>query len=194
MTNDTIRAVIVVRRTRRLVRRNQLLEERPGAKVTLYTLGHHLGGKATSYRDDDGFSIDHGFHALSTNYQTGCSACWPARGVEKSKILMLDRRYVLLRRSHGKIASRDSCRSAASPDHPEDTLVLQQKRGAGSTKNQRSSNSMTSAGPLGRFTRPGGRTQRRSVSFRFSQDALIQLAPRRCRRNITLKSLRTGWA
>ena len=46
----------------------KLLEDRPGSKVTLYHLGHHLGGKATSYRDDEGFNIDHGFHAMSTNY------------------------------------------------------------------------------------------------------------------------------
>src|SRR3970040_1276836 len=32
--------------------------------VDLITLGHHAGGKAGSWRDKDGFSVDHGFHAV----------------------------------------------------------------------------------------------------------------------------------
>ena len=46
----------------------KLLEERPDTSVTLYNLGHHMGGKAASYRDEYGFNIDHGFHALSSTY------------------------------------------------------------------------------------------------------------------------------
>ncbi len=46
----------------------KLMEERPGTQVTLYNLGHHLGGKAHSYRDDLGFNIDHGYHTLNSKY------------------------------------------------------------------------------------------------------------------------------
>jgi len=68
----------------------KLLEERPEAKVTLYTLGHHLGGKATSYKDDDGFNIDHGFHAIPTNYRRFRSLLSRA-GVDESETLVLDK-------------------------------------------------------------------------------------------------------
>ena len=42
----------------------KLLEEKPELRVTLYNMGHHLGGKIASFRDEDGFNIDHGFHAI----------------------------------------------------------------------------------------------------------------------------------
>lgn len=47
----------------------KVMEERPGTQVTLYNIGHHMGGKASSYRDDLGFNIDHGFHALASTYK-----------------------------------------------------------------------------------------------------------------------------
>jgi uncharacterized protein with NAD-binding domain and iron-sulfur cluster len=68
----------------------RLLEQRPAARVTLYTMGHHLGGKATSYRDDAGFNIDHGFHAIPTNYGRFLGLMERA-GVDKTKTLVLDR-------------------------------------------------------------------------------------------------------
>ncbi len=45
-----------------------LLENTKGADVTLYNMGHHLGGRASSWRDSKGFNIDHGFHALFASY------------------------------------------------------------------------------------------------------------------------------
>ena len=90
MTDDTLTAVIVGGGLAGLSAGIKLLEERPRAKVTLYTLGHHLGGKATSYRDDDGFHIDHGFHALPTNYHR-LLALLARSGVDRSKTLLLDR-------------------------------------------------------------------------------------------------------
>ena len=47
MLNDPIKAVVVGGGLAGLSAGIKLLEEKPGAKVTLYTLGHHLGGKAT---------------------------------------------------------------------------------------------------------------------------------------------------
>lgn len=67
----------------------KLMEERTGTKVTLYNLGHHFGGKASSYRDDAGFNIDHGFHAMSTNYKRFLGLLERA-GVNISRALVLD--------------------------------------------------------------------------------------------------------
>jgi len=81
----------------------RLLEEKPGAKVTLYTMGHHLGGKATSYKDDAGFDIDHGFHAISTNYRRFLGLLARA-GVDKSKTLVMDQGTYFYDEDTGKIA------------------------------------------------------------------------------------------
>lgn len=32
-------------------------------------MGHHLGGKATSWRNEKGFNVDHGFHAIFSGYK-----------------------------------------------------------------------------------------------------------------------------
>jgi isorenieratene synthase len=42
------------------------LKEDAGARVEveIISMGHHLGGKAASWRDPAGYSIDHGFHAV----------------------------------------------------------------------------------------------------------------------------------
>jgi protoporphyrinogen oxidase len=37
--------------------------------VEIVSMGHHLGGKASSWRDKDGYSIDHGFHAVFGFYE-----------------------------------------------------------------------------------------------------------------------------
>ncbi len=44
-----------------------ILEKTPEADVTIYNMGHHLGGRATSWRKQ-GYNIDHGFHALFESY------------------------------------------------------------------------------------------------------------------------------
>lgn len=45
-----------------------LLENDKNLDVTIYNMGHHLGGRASSWRDLKGFNIDHGFHALFASY------------------------------------------------------------------------------------------------------------------------------
>jgi uncharacterized protein with NAD-binding domain and iron-sulfur cluster len=80
----------------------KLLEERPGLKVALYTLGHHLGGKASSYKDDAGFDIDHGFHAISTNYRRFLGLLDRA-GVDASETLVLDRGTYYFDEETGKV-------------------------------------------------------------------------------------------
>lgn len=37
--------------------------------VEIVSMGHHIGGKAASWRDADGYSIDHGFHAVFGFYE-----------------------------------------------------------------------------------------------------------------------------
>ena len=37
--------------------------------VEIIAMGHHLGGKAASWRDPQGYSIDHGFHAVFGFYE-----------------------------------------------------------------------------------------------------------------------------
>src|SRR5208282_1066935 len=37
--------------------------------VEIIAMGHHLGGKAASWRDPEGYSIDHGFHAVFGFYE-----------------------------------------------------------------------------------------------------------------------------
>lgn len=46
-----------------------LLEKMKGIDVTLYNMGHHFGGRASSWRDGKGFNVDHGFHALFASYR-----------------------------------------------------------------------------------------------------------------------------
>lgn len=46
----------------------QVLEQHKNVAVTLYNMGHHLGGRAASWRDADGFNIVHGFHAILEGY------------------------------------------------------------------------------------------------------------------------------
>lgn len=68
----------------------KLLEERPGTRVTLYNMGHHLGGKISSHRDEDGYNIDHGFHAIQANAQRFHDLLVRA-GVDREKDLVPDR-------------------------------------------------------------------------------------------------------
>jgi uncharacterized protein with NAD-binding domain and iron-sulfur cluster len=90
MAEDSPRTIIVGAGLAGLSAGIRLLEEKPGARVSLYTMGHHLGGKAASYRDDAGFNIDHGFHSISTNYHRFLDLLARA-GVDKSKTLVLDK-------------------------------------------------------------------------------------------------------
>lgn len=89
MNKQSPRVVIVGGGLAGLAAGIKVLETSPNASVTLYAMGHHLGGKATSYRDEEGFNIDHGFHAMSTNYHRFLDLLTRA-GVDKSKTLVLD--------------------------------------------------------------------------------------------------------
>jgi len=68
----------------------KLLEESPSTKVTLYNMGHHLGGKISSHRDEDGYNIDHGFHAIQAGAQRLHDLLTRA-GVDRERDLVPDR-------------------------------------------------------------------------------------------------------
>ncbi len=68
-----------------------LLEEAGrDVRVELVFMGHHLGGKAKSWRDAEGFSVDHGFHAVFGFYEEMKSLARRA-GVDLSKALVKSR-------------------------------------------------------------------------------------------------------
>jgi uncharacterized protein with NAD-binding domain and iron-sulfur cluster len=68
----------------------KLLEKRPDTQVTLYNMGHHMGGKIASHRDEDGYNIDHGFHAIQMNAQRLLGLMERA-GVDRERDLVPDR-------------------------------------------------------------------------------------------------------
>lgn len=47
----------------------RLLEKKASLDVIIYNMGHHAGGKAASWRDEKGFNVDHGFHAIFSGYR-----------------------------------------------------------------------------------------------------------------------------
>jgi uncharacterized protein with NAD-binding domain and iron-sulfur cluster len=55
--------------------------------VELISMGHHLGGKAASWRDPQGYVIDHGFHAIFGFYEE-MKALLRRAGVDLSKALI----------------------------------------------------------------------------------------------------------
>jgi len=68
----------------------KILEERPDHQVTLYNMGHHLGGKIASHRDEDGYNIDHGFHAIQRNAKRLLSLM-ERSGIDRERDLVPDR-------------------------------------------------------------------------------------------------------
>ena len=68
----------------------RILEEKPETQVTLHNMGHHLGGKIASHRDEDGYNIDHGFHAIQMNAQRLLSLM-ERSGVDRERDLVPDR-------------------------------------------------------------------------------------------------------
>ncbi|MHB8875858.1 MAG: FAD-dependent oxidoreductase [Myxococcaceae bacterium] len=70
---------------------SRLLEKGgPELKVKLLTLGHHLGGKAASWRDAEGRLIDHGQHVVVGFYRE-MKALLRRAGVEPSEHLVSNR-------------------------------------------------------------------------------------------------------
>ena len=187
MADDTLQAVVVGGGLAGLSAGIRLLEERPGAEVTLYTLGHHLGGKATSYRDDDGFPIDHGFHALSTNYHR-LLGLLARSGVEKSKTLMLDRGTYYYDDRTGKIAKSGTVADLLRPDTLK--MLAFFSKNAGLIYKEPEIEQFDDVCWTAWTVQHGleeGLTKKRS--FRFSQDALFNW-PHEVSAYITLKSLR----
>jgi uncharacterized protein with NAD-binding domain and iron-sulfur cluster len=187
MSTDPLKAVVVGGGLAGLSAGIKLLEEKPGAKVTLYTLGHHLGGKATSYRDADGFNIDHGFHALSTNYRR-LLALLARSGVDKSKTLMLDRGTYYYDDRTGKIAKSGTVADLLRPETLKTLSFFSKNAGLIYTEpeiEQFDDICWTA------WTVQHGLEEEltKKRSFRFSQDALFNW-PHEVSAYITLKSLR----
>ena len=187
MSNEPIKAVVVGGGLAGLSAGIKLLEEKPGAKVTLYTLGHHLGGKATSYRDADGFNIDHGFHALSTNYHR-LLALLARSGVDKSKTLMLDRGTYYYDDRTGKIAKSGTIADLLRPETLK-TLSFFNKN-AGLIYKEPEIEQFDDICWTAWTVQHGLDEELTKLrSFRFSQDALFNW-PHEVSAYITLKSLR----
>jgi uncharacterized protein with NAD-binding domain and iron-sulfur cluster len=55
--------------------------------VEIISMGHHMGGKASSWRDPEGYSIDHGFHAVFGFYEEMRSLARRA-GIDLKKALV----------------------------------------------------------------------------------------------------------
>lgn len=115
MSDNAITAVVVGGGLAGLAAGIKLMEDRPGAKVTLYQMGHHLGGKATSYRDDEGFNIDHGFHAMSINYHRMLDLLKRSK-VDLSKTLVRDRGTYYYNERTSRIGRSGSLASLFDPD------------------------------------------------------------------------------
>lgn len=166
----------------------RLLEERPGAAVTLYTMGHHLGGKATSYPDEAGWNIDHGFHSISTNYCRLLDLL-DRSGVDRDETLVLDR---------GTYYYDDRTQSiGTSAKPPDDRAKAETKKMAAfffknlATIYLKSDIEQFDDACWRAWTIEHGLDEAltRTRSFRFSQDALFNW-PHEVSAYITMKSLR----
>jgi uncharacterized protein with NAD-binding domain and iron-sulfur cluster len=187
MTEGVPRVVIVGGGLAGLSAGIRLLEEKPRAKVALYTMGHHLGGKATSYRDDEGFDIDHGFHAMSTNYRRLLDMLARA-GVDKSKTLVVDKGTYFFDEKTGAVAKSGGIADLFRPETRKMASFL--------SKNLRAIYEETDIERYDDICWTAWAIQHgleedltKTRSFRFSKDALFNW-PHEVSAYITLKSMR----
>ncbi len=82
-----------------------LLENSKGVDVTIYNMGHHLGGRAMSYRDADGFNIDHGLHGIFSPYDNMRSMLKRAGVKEKDTLVSNHRSCLFYEEKTGKVHS-----------------------------------------------------------------------------------------
>lgn len=71
-----------------------LLKQKKNLQVTIYYMGHHPGGRATSWVDDDGFQVDHGFHAIMHGYKN-FRRLLKAAGVKEKEAFISNRKKSL---------------------------------------------------------------------------------------------------
>ncbi len=99
----------------------KILEEMKDADVRLYNMGHHLGGRATSWRDAEGFNIDHGLHGLFAPY-TNMRRMLKRAGVKEKKTLVSNKRINLCyEESTGKVHSIAPDLRIPNPPYPFNT-------------------------------------------------------------------------
>ena len=166
----------------------RLLELRPDTRVTLYTLGHHLGGKATSYQDDAGFAIDHGFHSISTNYRRFLDLLSRA-GIDRSRTLVSDRGTYYYDDRTRKVAQSGEATDARSREEIGQMGAFFLKNLAtiyGDDNIEQYDDICWTAWAVERGL---AESATRTRSFRFSQDALFNW-PHEVSAYITLKSIR----
>jgi len=80
-----------------------ILEELPEAKVVIYNMGHHPGGRATSWRDAQGFAIDHGFHAIMHSYSEMRKLMKKAGIKEKEALISNQKKSLFYEEDTGKL-------------------------------------------------------------------------------------------
>lgn len=80
-----------------------LLENSPGLDVTIYNMGHHLGGRAMSYRDSEKYNIDHGLHGIFSPYTNMRSMLRRAGVKEKDTLVSNNRIDLFYEEATGKL-------------------------------------------------------------------------------------------
>jgi uncharacterized protein with NAD-binding domain and iron-sulfur cluster len=166
----------------------KLLEQRPDTEVTLYTLGHHLGGKATSYKDDAGFAIDHGFHSISTNYHRFLDLL-SRSGVDRSRTLVLDRGTYYYDDRTRKVAQSGAATDAQSREEYGQLAAFFLKNLSTIYRDENIEQYDDICWTAWAVERGLAESVTRTRSFRFSQDALFNW-PHEVSAYITLKSIR----
>jgi uncharacterized protein with NAD-binding domain and iron-sulfur cluster len=166
----------------------RLLEQRPDTEVTLYTLGHHLGGKATSYKDDAGFAIDHGFHSISTNYRRFLDLL-SRSGVDKSRTLVLDRGTYYYDDRTQKVAQSGAATDAQSREENGQLAAFFLKNLSTIYRDENIEQYDDICWTAWAVEHGLAESVTRTRSFRFSQDALFNW-PHEVSAYITLKSIR----
>ncbi|MCI5056130.1 MAG: FAD-dependent oxidoreductase, partial [Flavobacteriales bacterium] len=80
----------------------ELLEQDSELDVTIYNMGHHIGGRATSWKNDEGYDINHGFHAIFKGYYK-MKKLLRSSGTSLSKISKPNRKGYFFEPSTGKV-------------------------------------------------------------------------------------------
>lgn len=79
-----------------------ILEKNPKADVEIINMGHHVGGRATSWRDSKGHNINHGFHVIFKNYHNFLSLLKKS-GIDIKSTLILKKSNYFYEPDSGKV-------------------------------------------------------------------------------------------